>query len=102
MWAGISCFLTATTRSAVPCPSFSAARAELPGLLAPARVCVLPLPINDYTNLAVAVRLLEYLGFGKPIVATDTTETRAILAAAGAGRGTSRPWASNSTRTCAD
>jgi glycosyltransferase involved in cell wall biosynthesis len=66
----------------------SAARSELPGLLKPARVCVLPVPINDYTNLAVAVRLLEYLGFGKPIVATDTTETRAILAASGAGTAT--------------
>ncbi|HEX7611478.1 MAG TPA: glycosyltransferase [Candidatus Limnocylindrales bacterium] len=60
-------------------------RASLPELLRPARVCVLPLPINRYTNLAVAVRLLDLLGFGKPIVATDTSPTRAIIEASGAG-----------------
>ena len=60
-------------------------RASLPELLRPGRVCVLPLPINRYTNLAVAVRLLDLLGFGKPIVATDTSPTRAIIEASGAG-----------------
>jgi glycosyltransferase involved in cell wall biosynthesis len=60
-------------------------RASLPELLRPGRVCVLPLPINRYTNLAVAVRLLDLLGFGKPIVATDTSPTRAIVEASGAG-----------------
>jgi glycosyltransferase involved in cell wall biosynthesis len=60
-------------------------RPSLPELLRPGRVCVLPLPINRYTNLAVAVRLLELLGFGKPIVATDTSPTRAIIEASGAG-----------------
>jgi glycosyltransferase involved in cell wall biosynthesis len=62
-----------------------ASRDSLAELLRPARVCVLPLPINAYTNLAVAVRLLDFLGFGKPIVATDTVETRALLAAGDAG-----------------
>ncbi|HEX7612984.1 MAG TPA: glycosyltransferase, partial [Candidatus Limnocylindrales bacterium] len=60
-------------------------RVSLAELLRPARVCVLPLPINRYTNLAVAVRLLDLLGFGKPIVATDTSPTRAIIEASGAG-----------------
>ena len=54
-------------------------------VLGPARVCVLPLPINAYTDLAVAVRLFDLLAFGKPIVATDTIETRAILERSGAG-----------------
>jgi len=62
-----------------------AGRASLADVLRPARVCVLPLPINDYTNLAVAVRLLDFMGFGKPIVVTDTDETRAIIAASEAG-----------------
>ena len=62
-----------------------AGRASLPELLRAGRVCVLPLPINRYTNLAVAVRLLDLLGFGKPIVATDTSPTRAIIEASGAG-----------------
>jgi glycosyltransferase involved in cell wall biosynthesis len=60
-------------------------RNSLAELLKPARVCVLPLPINAYTNLAVAVRLLDFLGFGKPIVATDTAETRALIDASEAG-----------------
>ena len=60
-------------------------RSSLVDLLRDARVCVLPLPINRYSNLAVAVRLMDFLGFGKPIVATDTIETRAILEASGAG-----------------
>jgi glycosyltransferase involved in cell wall biosynthesis len=60
-------------------------RASLPDLLRPGRLCVLPLPINRYTNLAVAVRLLDLLGFGKPIVATDTSPTRAIIEASRAG-----------------
>jgi glycosyltransferase involved in cell wall biosynthesis len=62
-----------------------AGRASLAELLRPGRVCVLPLPINRYTNLAVAVRLLDLLGFGKPIVATDTSQSRAIIEASGAG-----------------
>lgn len=62
-----------------------ARRDSMADLLRPSRVCVLPLPINRYTDLAVAVRLLDLLGFGKPIVATDTTETRAIIAASQAG-----------------
>jgi glycosyltransferase involved in cell wall biosynthesis len=43
------------------------------------------LPVNAYTDLAVAVRLFDLLAFGKPIVATDTVETRAILEASNAG-----------------
>jgi glycosyltransferase involved in cell wall biosynthesis len=60
-------------------------RNTLAELLKPARVCVLPLPINAYTNLAVAVRLLDFLGLGKPVVATDTDEARALIAASQAG-----------------
>jgi glycosyltransferase involved in cell wall biosynthesis len=60
-------------------------RASIADALAQARVCVLPLPVNDYTNLAVAVRLFDLMAWGKPIVATDTRETRALLAASGAG-----------------
>ena len=63
----------------------SAGRDSLAQALRPARVCVLPLPMNAYTDLAVAVRLLDLLAFGKPIVATDTAETRALIEASGAG-----------------
>jgi glycosyltransferase involved in cell wall biosynthesis len=63
-----------------------ASRDSMADLLRPARVCVLPLPINRYTNMAVAVRLLDLLGFGKPVVATDTDESRALIAASRAGK----------------
>jgi glycosyltransferase involved in cell wall biosynthesis len=76
-------------REAADLPSWmdvvTAARSSIAEVLASARVCVLPLPINAYTDLAVAVRLFDLLAFGKPIVATDTVETRAILEASGAG-----------------
>jgi glycosyltransferase involved in cell wall biosynthesis len=60
-------------------------RDGLADALAPCRVAVLPLPVNDYNNLAVSVRLLDLIGFGKPVVATDTAESRAVIEASGAG-----------------
>ena len=63
----------------------AAGRTSIAGILRPARVCVLPLPINRYNDLAVAVRLFDMLAFGKPIVATDTIESRALIEASGAG-----------------
>jgi glycosyltransferase involved in cell wall biosynthesis len=41
--------------------------------------------VTRYTDLAVAVRLFDFLALGKPIVATDTIESRALLEASGAG-----------------
>jgi len=63
----------------------TADRDELPAALRPVRVCAIPLPINAYTNLARPVRLTDFLAFGKPIVATDATETHAVLAPTEAG-----------------
>jgi glycosyltransferase involved in cell wall biosynthesis len=60
-------------------------REGLADALRPCRVCVLPLPVNAYTNLAVSVRLLDLIGYGKPVVATDTHESRAVIEASGAG-----------------
>jgi glycosyltransferase involved in cell wall biosynthesis len=60
-------------------------REGLADALRPCRVCVLPLPVNAYTNLAVSVRLLDLIGYGKPVVATDTDESRAVIEASGAG-----------------
>jgi glycosyltransferase involved in cell wall biosynthesis len=62
-----------------------AGRSGLAEGLADVRACVLPLPVNSYTNLAVAVRLLDLLALGKPVVATDTIESRSILEASGGG-----------------
>ncbi|MGA2513474.1 MAG: glycosyltransferase [Candidatus Limnocylindrales bacterium] len=63
----------------------SAGRDSLAEALRPARVCVLPLPVTAYADLAVAVRLVDLLAFGKPIVATDAVESRALIEASGAG-----------------
>ena len=63
-------------------------RSSLAETLASARVCVLPLPINRYTDFAVAVRLYDLAALGKPIVATATGESRRFLDASGAGLAT--------------
>lgn len=59
-------------------------RDNLPRVLAPARVCVISLPITPYSDLAVPVRLMDYLAMGKPIVSTASAETRAAIADTGA------------------
>jgi glycosyltransferase involved in cell wall biosynthesis len=75
--------------AAIPLPEWvdvrQASRDELPALLASVSVCAIPLPINRYTNLAWPLKLSDYLAFGKPIVATATTETAAALEGSGAG-----------------
>jgi glycosyltransferase involved in cell wall biosynthesis len=60
-------------------------RDDLASLLADVRACVIPRPINRYTDLARPVKLADYLSFGKPVVATAATETAAFLEPAGAG-----------------
>ena len=60
-------------------------REGLPEVLRSARLCVIPRPINAYSNLAVPIKLWDYLSLGKPVVATAATETASILAASGAG-----------------
>jgi glycosyltransferase involved in cell wall biosynthesis len=60
-------------------------RDALPELLRDARLCVIPRPINPYSDLAVPVKLWDYLSLGKPVVATAAAETAAILAAGGSG-----------------
>ncbi|MGH2455815.1 MAG: glycosyltransferase [Candidatus Limnocylindria bacterium] len=59
-------------------------REGLERLLAPARACVIPRPINAYTDLVRPVKISDYLAFGKPILATATAETRAMLEPSGA------------------
>lgn len=60
-------------------------RAGIADVLSPARVCVLPLPVTAYSNLAVPVRIMDFLSFGKPIVSTASTESRRVLDQTGAG-----------------
>ena len=60
-------------------------RRELPRLLAGARACVIPRPVNRYSDLARPVKLADYLSLGKPVVATMAAETAALLEPSGAG-----------------
>lgn len=62
----------------------AAGRDDLPRLLADARACVIPLPITAYTDLAVPVRLMDYLALGKPIVSTASAATVAVIGETGA------------------
>jgi glycosyltransferase involved in cell wall biosynthesis len=62
----------------------SGTRDDLPRLLADVRACVIPRPINRYTDLARPIKLADYLSLGKPIVATSAAETVAYLRPTGA------------------
>jgi glycosyltransferase involved in cell wall biosynthesis len=53
----------------------------LPGILA----TITPRLRTPYNDLAVPIKLMEYLGYGRPIIATDTHETAAIVTGAGCG-----------------
>jgi glycosyltransferase involved in cell wall biosynthesis len=60
-------------------------RDGLAELLRDARVCVIPRPITAYSDLAMPVKLWDYLSMGKAVVATAAAETEAVLQASGAG-----------------
>ena len=79
--------LAAARQEALPpyVESRQSGRSGLAELLAEARVCVIPRPITAYSDLAVPVKLVDYLSLGKPVVATAAAETEAILKTSGAG-----------------
>jgi glycosyltransferase involved in cell wall biosynthesis len=53
----------------------------LPGVLA----SITPRRRTPYNDLAVPIKVLDYLGYARPLIVTDTTETAAIVRAAGCG-----------------
>jgi glycosyltransferase involved in cell wall biosynthesis len=53
----------------------------LPGVLA----SITPRRRTPYNDLAVPIKVLEYLGYARPLIVTDTTETAAIVRGAGCG-----------------
>jgi len=59
----------------------TASREALPGILAAARACAIPRPINTYTDLAWPIKLADYLSLGKPLVATRAAQTAEVLTA---------------------
>ncbi|MEO8639138.1 MAG: glycosyltransferase [Chloroflexota bacterium] len=58
---------------------------EILGLLPRVLATVTPRLRTPYNDLAVPIKVLEYLGYGRPMIVTDATETAAIVEAAGCG-----------------
>lgn len=62
-----------------------AAGPEIDRLLPQIRATITPRRKTPYNDLAVPIKVLEYLGYARPLVVTDTEETTAIMARADAG-----------------
>ncbi|MGH2428290.1 MAG: glycosyltransferase, partial [Candidatus Limnocylindria bacterium] len=62
-----------------------AAGAQIDRLLPAVRASVTPRRKTPYNDLAVPIKVLEYLGYGRPLLVTDTQETTRIVRDAGAG-----------------
>jgi glycosyltransferase involved in cell wall biosynthesis len=58
---------------------------EIVGLLPRVLATVTPRLRTPYNDLAVPIKVVEYLGYGRPMIVTDTAETAAIVEAAGSG-----------------
>lgn len=58
---------------------------EIVGLLPRVLATVTPRLRTPYNDLAVPIKVLEYLGYGRPLIVTDATETASIVEAAGCG-----------------
>ena len=59
--------------------------AEIVRLLPRVLATVTPRLRTPYNDLAVPIKVLEYLSYGRPLVVTDATETAAIVERAGCG-----------------
>jgi glycosyltransferase involved in cell wall biosynthesis len=58
---------------------------DLPTVMHSATLVVSPLRINPYNDLAVPVKLFDYMSFGRPIVATSCHDTALLLRQLDAG-----------------
>jgi glycosyltransferase involved in cell wall biosynthesis len=58
---------------------------EILGLLPRVLATVTPRPRTPYNDLAIPVKVMEYLGYSRPLIVTDAPETAAIVEAAGCG-----------------
>lgn len=62
-----------------------ASGSEIERLLPRVLACIAPRPRTPYNDLAVPIKLFEYLGYRRPVITTDVVETAAIVMAAGCG-----------------
>jgi len=58
---------------------------QIDALLPEVLASITPRRKTPYNDLAVPIKVMEYLGYARPIIATDTTETAAIVRAAACG-----------------
>jgi glycosyltransferase involved in cell wall biosynthesis len=58
---------------------------EIAHLLPRVRATVTPRTRSPYNDLAVPIKVMEYLGYGRPLLVTDATETAAIVTEAACG-----------------
>ena len=59
--------------------------AEIDRLLPDVLASITPRRRTPYNDLAVPIKVLEYLGYARPLIVTDTTETAEIVRSAGCG-----------------
>jgi hypothetical protein len=62
-----------------------ASSSEIPGLLPGVLATVIARAPGEYNDLALPIKLLEYLAYGRPLLVTDRHETAALVRAAGCG-----------------
>lgn len=58
---------------------------EIDRLLPEVLATITPRRATPYNDLAVPIKVMEYLGYARPLIATETTETAAIVRGAGCG-----------------
>ena len=58
---------------------------EIPRLLDGVLATVIPRPPSAYADLALPIKLGEYLSYGRPIVSTDRSETAEVVRQTGSG-----------------
>jgi glycosyltransferase involved in cell wall biosynthesis len=58
---------------------------EIDALLPEVLATITPRRKTPYNDLAVPIKVMEYLGYRRPLIVTDTTETAEIVRAAGCG-----------------
>jgi glycosyltransferase involved in cell wall biosynthesis len=58
---------------------------QIDALLPEVLASITPRRRTPYNDLAVPIKVMEYLGYARPIIATDATETAAIVRAAACG-----------------
>jgi glycosyltransferase involved in cell wall biosynthesis len=59
--------------------------AQLPAFLQGAAVCVLPHPRTEYTDIALSLKLFDYMASGRPVLTTDCPAAAEVVTASEAG-----------------